>query len=441
MKLSRYNILQKDTENRYILYNTFYKSIIEMSALEASRYNTLNLDNRNNKSVDPLIEVLKELNFIVDDEFDELAFFRLLWYRSLYSSGIIRHTLFPNLACNLDCPYCFENKDSSFMSKETADEYLTWLEPQLLQAKYFFMNWFGGEPLLSKEIIRYISRKVLILQNKYNFEYGASIVTNGTLMDEAFIDEMPDLNIQSIQVTIDGTRDIHDKYRFFKGNNKGTYDDIISNLVLYAQKNQSEVASTIRINVTDDNYDMVEKLLDDFPDILRRSYMILFRWVYSHPQGRNPNVEYSSCHRGEAPFNNLAKLYQMAEDKGYTTNSFDEGNHYNFCECDFDNAIQVNQDGNLFMCSHCMDESEKVGNVRDGFGTQQNLARYARFITENPFEDKECLECNILPICKGGCRKARYLGKKVCSDVKYSVPQYILQKANRKYASKKGDII
>lgn len=435
MKVSRYNILQKDSENRYILYNTLFKNIVELDSQDEEMYRSIvNKKTKENRS--EFYRTLQELNFIVEDDFDELAYFKLQWNRSLYASGILRHTVFPNLSCNLDCPYCFENKNGTFMTQETAEHYLAWLEPQLADIKYFYLNWFGGEPLMSKDIIRFISKRIIDLQAKYHFEYGSSVVTNGVLLDEQFIREMQDLKIESIQITLDGSRKFHDKYRFLKGSGKGTFDIILENLDTYARINVSDTASTIRINVTDDNYDSMSELLDSIPERVKKGYMLLFRWIYSHPQGRNPGMEFSSCQKGDAPFNNLATLYRMAEEKGFTTNSFDEGINYNFCECDFDNAIQIDQNGNLFMCSHSMDESEVVGNVKVGFGSQKNLSRYARFINVSPFEDTECLECNILPICKGGCRKARYLGKKVCSDVKYSIPQYILQKAERNYCKK-----
>lgn len=428
LKLSFYNIKVNDEEGGYILYNSLYKNILQLNSAEAQLYDHIE---KNGVIDNELVNALKELNFIVDNDFDELEYYKLLWNRSLYSSGILRHTILPNLACNCDCPYCFENKNGSFMSKETADAYLDWLEPQLRDIRYFYVSWFGGEPLLSKNTIRYITERILEFEKKYPFEYTACLVTNGVLLDSEFIKECSNLRISSVQITLDGDKDIHDKYRFIKGSNCGTFDTIIANLEEYCSLISSNIASILRVNVSDENYDSISSLLDNIPNIIKEKCVLIFRWVYSHSEGRNPGMEFSSKKKGKAPYENLTPLYRLAEQKGFITNSFDEGLNCNFCECDFDHAFQIDQDGDIFMCTHSMDKTEIVGNVRNGFASQRDLSRYAKFINTNPFDDIDCVSCKILPICKGGCRKARYLGQKVCSDVKYSIPSYIMEKAQK----------
>lgn len=260
-------------------------------------------------------------------------------------------------------------------------------------------------------------------------------MTNGVLLDEQFIKQTNALRIKSVQVTLDGDQTIHDSYRFIKGSHAGTFDTILSNMARYCESSQSDIASILRVNVTDDNYDSVPDLLEKVPDSIKMKCILLFRWVNSHPDGRSPGQEFSKELRGQSPFTNLAELYKLAENVGFTTNSFDEGPTYNFCECDFDNAFLINQDGDLFMCSHNMGIEESVGNVKNGFSSQAEVSRYAKFVTANPFGDEECLRCKILPICKGGCRMARYIGRKTCSDVIHDIPGYVLQKYQKVKAS------
>ena len=104
---------------------------------------------------------------------------------------------------------------------------------------------------------------------------------------------------------------------------------------------------------------------------------------------------------------------------------------YNFCECDFNNSFYIDQDGDLFTCTHSINKTDSVGNVCSGFGSQSNLSKYAKFVNVGPLSNQECLECRLLPLCKIGCRRARFLGKKVCSDVKYSTREYVLQKYHK----------
>lgn len=295
------------------------------------------------------------------------------------------------------------------------------------------MTWFGGEPLLSKKMIEFITDGILKLAEKHHFEYSACIVTNGVLADEKFVSNCERLHIANLQITIDGEREIHNRYRFLKVDHGKTFDTILSNFTNFCTNIHSDTASILRINLTDENYTSIPKLLDEVPEAVKNNCVLLLRWVYSHNEGRSPGVEFSTNKKGSTPYENLAPLYKLAASKGFTTNSFDEGLSCNFCECDFDHAFQINYNGDLFMCTHSMDKSEIIGNIHDGFDTQRNLSRYARFINVNPFNDQECLNCKILPLCKGGCRKARYLGRKVCSDVKYSLESYIIEKAQKAF--------
>ncbi len=429
MKLSNYNIIT-DTTNGKVLYNTMYKNIAEISLKEHKMLTSMAKNGFivSGEDESNLLKLLAEQMFVVDDDLDELAHFKLAWNRSLYSSSIIRHTVLPNLACNLDCPYCFENKTGKFMSRETEHNYLAWLEPQLADAKYLYLSWFGGEPLLSKGTIERITESILRMEKQYGFEYAANIVTNGVLLDEKFIQKAEALRIKSVQVTLDGDKDVHNAYRFTKGSGAGTFDTILENMASFCRNSDSDVASSVRVNVTDENYQSISALLEKIPAVMKEKCVLLFRWVYSHSDGRNPGKEFSRKMKGVSPISNLLPLYELAEEMGFTTNSFDEGLTYNFCECDFDKAFLIDQDGDLFMCSHSMDKKESVGNVRSGFSSQRDLSRYARFVNTTPFDDEECLECIILPLCKGGCRKARYLGTKVCSDVLLDITGYVLQK-------------
>lgn len=426
-KFSYYNFSVANPDGGFILFNSLTKNIVLMTDEDDKWMKTVDL--KEGDKNDERFTTLFDLNFIVDDDFNELEYYKLEWYRSLYASGILRHTVILNLACNCDCLYCFENKNNQFMTMETAKAYLEWLEPQTRDIKYFYMSWFGGEPLLSKKIIEFITDGILKLADKYHFEYSACVVTNGVLADDAFVSSCERLHIMNLQVTIDGERNIHNRYRFLKIDHGETFDTILANLNDFCSRVHSDTATILRINLTDENYQTVPQLFDEIPKDVRDNSVLLFRWVYSHVEGRSPGIEFSAKKKGSRPYENLAPLYELAQSKGFTTNSFDEGFCCNFCECDFDHAFQINYNGDLFMCTHSMNKFEVIGNIHEGFGTQRNLSRYAKFINTNPFNDQECIECKLLPICKGGCRKARYLGHKVCSDVKYSFDSYVIEKA------------
>jgi len=92
------------------------------------------------------------------------------------------------------------------MSRETEQRYLGWLAKQLPDAKYLYVGWYGGEPLLSKGTIGRLTDGILRMRERFGFEYSASVVTNGVLLDRQFSEQADSLGVKSVQVTLDGVR-------------------------------------------------------------------------------------------------------------------------------------------------------------------------------------------------------------------------------------------
>lgn len=158
--------------------------------------------------------------------------------------------------CNFRCPYCFENrafKDSmDFISftQERVDKTfnaMNEIEPRMqLQNKVITL--YGGEPLLkeNKAIIKYI-----VNEGKAR-GYKFYAITNGYDL-ENYVDLLaPDL-IYKIQITIDGTKELHNqKRKHFQ--DKNSFDKIISNIQLVLRMNL-DIKIAIRVNIDNKNMD------------------------------------------------------------------------------------------------------------------------------------------------------------------------------------------
>jgi len=137
--------------------------------------------------------------------------------------------------CNLDCEYCF------FLSKEMlypgsrfrmADDLLETYLRQLLEAHAHSpevtVAWQGGEPTIMG--LDFFRRSVEVAE-RYRLPHQRlvyTIQTNATLVDEewaAFFQEHGFL----VGVSIDGPREIHDRYRVDKGG-KGSFDRVMAGL-------------------------------------------------------------------------------------------------------------------------------------------------------------------------------------------------------------------
>jgi len=83
-----------------------------------------------------------------------------------------------NNQCNKRCDYCdldFRNKK---FEKEDLDIFIDFLRKNSEEVNYFFINFFGWEPLLSYEEVKYFVWNVWVENIKY------SIGTNGVFLDE-----------------------------------------------------------------------------------------------------------------------------------------------------------------------------------------------------------------------------------------------------------------
>ena len=135
--------------------------------------------------------------------------------------------------CNLRCEYCiynehhpdyrgYSNKCMSFeIAKKSIDLILNTYE-----GKEFALTFYGGEPLanfpLLKECIEYAKRTYPNIKLSYSF------TTNLTLLTSEMVEYFKTLEDIDILCSLDGPKEVHDKYRKYINGN-GTFDKAIRN--------------------------------------------------------------------------------------------------------------------------------------------------------------------------------------------------------------------
>lgn len=138
--------------------------------------------------------------------------------------------------CNLDCKYCFylekeklyPSGESWKMSDEVLDAYIRQYIQQQDVPEIFFA-WQGGEPtILGVEYFQ----KAVALQRKYaNGKRIHNVLqTNGTLLDDSWCGFFARESFL-IGLSIDGPRELHDRYRVDK-KQQSTFDSVMAGLEL-----------------------------------------------------------------------------------------------------------------------------------------------------------------------------------------------------------------
>jgi uncharacterized protein len=87
-----------------------------------------------------------------------------------------------NMDCNLSCVYCYEGnmKGKHFMSGETAERLLAFISERLTPDKKLLnIDFYGGEPLLSLNLLKTIALKAGNLSRRRGVDFTFSLTTNG----------------------------------------------------------------------------------------------------------------------------------------------------------------------------------------------------------------------------------------------------------------------
>ena len=221
MKNSQYTIAKElADENKVVIFNTFTTSLV---ALEKELYNEIFVEHNFRL---PIISQLVEMGFIVDSERDEYQAIKEIRNRLIDEShGLTSVTILLTTACNARCYYCFEKGIEPYtVTFELCDQIVDFLYANSNKEK-IFISWFGGEPLMAFDKLKYINDKL----KAKGLKVMSKITTNGSLITDEVVAYAKANDINLFQVTID---DIGEKYNKIKNyvSIKDAYHLVLDNI-------------------------------------------------------------------------------------------------------------------------------------------------------------------------------------------------------------------
>lgn len=152
--------------------------------------------------------------------------------------------------CNFRCVYCSNSFAKESISEATQQGLLNFIRKNIHHYSGICVSWFGGEPLLAIEVIETMTEKIIEVCRKMKKPYFADITTNGYLLSDSNVLRLVNCKVREICITVDGTKDIHNKMRKMK-NGEDTYDVIMDNLLSITKSKQKyPIKVVIRINLT-----------------------------------------------------------------------------------------------------------------------------------------------------------------------------------------------
>lgn len=436
LKPSFYNRIYKIDEKKW-LFNTFNLGLREIDD-EIEKVLCCSMINKELYSEEMgknLLE-LEDAGFIIQSQVDELKMLRYIYNTDKYNKDYLTITILPTLDCNCACYYCFERENKARTSFSKCQSFasieqslLDFVNAKIQDTKNLSIAWFGGEPLLSFEVIERLSIKFIALAKQYGVSYTSSLTTNGYYLTDIpnIIERLKECQIDSFQITLDGAPEDHNRIRHLKEENKETFGKMLDGIILL-YRNKMNIS--VRINVSKKNLVNLSKLFDILEEKNLKNLKIYFGQLIDYSDKDNSNAyldqkEYATL---------VEELYETLRKRGF---SYGLDDHYpsNARPCianRIDTAV-IDCYGNIYKCRSQVGEFEKrIGNVCDSENqTVDEAVREINWLEWTPFQYAVCRECKILPICMGGCPFTLYDNDDAlpkCDEWKYNLDFFVRQK-------------
>lgn len=306
------------------------------------------------------------------------------------------------LACCFRCAYCGSRGGKARENELTTAECLD-VARQLAEMGCRRVSVIGGEVFMRPdwaEIVDALTSRGV----------KACIITNGFRMSPAVISELKRVNVESVAVSIDGVRAVHDAYR-----RKGSYDRAIETLkVLAAAGIPVSVITSLRA----DNAPLLSALYRE----LRQ--LPLFAWQIQacSPMGSAGDNGLSVLFNAREVIRFVAETAPsapfavgVADNIGYFTSEEGSirgvsGAYFEGCSAGL-TTLGIDSVGNVRGCESMYDERFVEGNLRErslaDIWTAPEAFAYNRRFTPEMLTGA-CKTCPQGDICAGGCRSYNF---------------------------------
>jgi len=342
-------------------------------------------------------------------------------------------------ACNLNCTYCYylekanlyPQRESQKMSEELLEHFIKdYITSQDIPVVTFV--WQGGEPTLLG--VDYF-KQALRLQKKYagSKKIENNLQTNATLLTDEFCRFFHDNNFL-IGVSLDGPKELHDKFRRTR-NNSDTFEKVMDGINLL-KKHRVEFNTLSVVNSVNQDYPLeVYRFLKSIGSHYMQFLPVVER-IASVPAADGLKLVSPDFKQDAAVSDWSVDPVKYGK---FLCRIFDEwvksdvGNYYvqmfdvtlaNWFGappglCVFGktcgNAMVMEHNGNVYSCDHFVYDANYLGNIKETpLKDMLNLPQQLRFgINKMDKLPAFCEECTYNFTCNGACPKHRFA---ICPD-------------------------
>lgn len=411
MKKSKYNYIIYDQDGNMIIFNfmTGLRSLVKVMRNDVNKFEHIflkydTIQGTCYEEYENVFEQLLDLGILVPDDINETVSYDAIHYSEIYDSKL-HLTILPTGMCMFKCPYCYEGSQNfhrKAMTVEKQKSLVQFVQRNISKHTALKVGWYGGEPLLELETIKYLSEKFIKICDLRHLQYVAEMTTNGYLLDADTFDILYKLKVYTYMITLDGFKEQHNQVRF-TSDGKGSYDVILNNLLNIRDKKHYKFAHIIvRVNVSkevcerlDDFVNYVANLFGDDP-----RFEITFAAVVSYTSNSQYGKYVDPFEMYERLFSNDVFMDKIYNDKLKINQLIPEQK----CLAAFKNAYVITPDLSIYKCySFFENENNKVGYINLKGDLLVDEAKHRKWYFVNKYVqniEEKCRTCFYLPCCR-----------------------------------------
>lgn len=378
-----------------------------------------------------VIEKDERLDRMYDSELEDKVESKLKQIKKISKPNKLSVTLIPSFKCNMKCIYCYEGdtiKEQKNITKKDIEPIINLIINFLKNKNINFIKFelLGGEPLIEEHVIWF--KEFFKHFKNTDINYSISCTTNGLNIDK-YLGFILEEKIESVQITVDGPEEVHNKRR--KGNGKtGSFKKIIDNIIKLSSEG---IKVYLRVNIDESN---ISSLYSLFLETHNKFNENVFPYLYPISfNGINNNEKYpTELELFKMVLNEFVKYPELSD-------YFDIDFHgIKFIKTIFKKKVFVPK---LKFCGACTSQLVIDGNkdvytcwwaagkkqlkIGDIYGLNSIIDKWNERST---LTLTRCKTCKFRMICGGGCAYKAYINKgtpfvEQCADYNGIIQTYL----------------
>lgn len=357
-----------------------------------------------------LITELQNSNILISKDKDEIV--ELLGHKKLINDNI---SLFLNLveSCQSGCNSCSKYYDISKSGNEFVSSINNFIEHRLIKKdlKTFLLTWKMDDPIEYIETMLSISISNLKIADEKDLFYSSSLICQGIFLTEEVFKRLFNLcSIKKYHISLECSN--------FEAT-ESTITNILSILENFPFLPQDGIIFEVNIKSFDIGH--VIEIIDRFSRAKAQN-RITFKFDF---------LENDHVSKDILAENEIECLFYAIEN-GFIQSILPSRVILPCAAADHD-SVSVDKDGNLFSCNALplstpdIISDNLIGNINEDFKDHSPETKFRKWLYDLSENKPICYNCNLLPVCGGGCLLEREEGVSLgCPSFKYNIEDRLL---------------